>query len=111
MHPAQLYELLTALVLSGVLYWYFWRRSYEGQVFLLMIILYGIARFALEMLRTEPIVPGTGMTISQNLSLVAVLGGLICWLWLKRKPAGRVDPHTGRVVVTAKSKIKNKNAK
>lgn len=103
--PAQLYELVTAVVLCGVLYRYFWRRRYDGQVFLLMIILYGIARFALEMLRTEPIVPGTGMTISQNLSLIAVLGGLICWLWLRTKPHGHIDPHTGRVAIAAKSKI------
>ena len=105
--PAQLYELVTAVVLCGILYRYFWKRSYDGQVFLLMIILYGIARFILEMLRTEPTVAGTGMTISQNLSLVAVLGGLICWLLLRRKAPGQVDPHTGRVVITAKSKIRN----
>ncbi len=98
-HPTQLYSIAVALLLSGILYRYFWRRKYEGQVFVLMLILYGVARFGLEMLRTEPKVAGTGLSISQNLSIVAVVGGLIWWLWTRRRPTGQVDPKTGRVVV------------
>ncbi|NIA07468.1 MAG: prolipoprotein diacylglyceryl transferase [Actinobacteria bacterium] len=97
-YPTQLYSLVNALVLCGILSWYFWKRRYEGQVFLLMIILYGIARFCLELLRTEPKVANTGLTISQNLSVVAVIAGLACWLWMIRQPAGQVDPKTGRVL-------------
>ncbi|MCK4850327.1 MAG: prolipoprotein diacylglyceryl transferase [Phycisphaerae bacterium] len=104
-HPVQLYSMAVALALCGILYRYFWRRKYEGQVFVLMLILYGVGRFVLEMLRTEPIVAGTGLSISQNLSIVAVVGGLIWWVWIKRQPAGQVDPKTGRVVVKI-SKIK-----
>ena len=98
-HPAQLYGVIAALALCGVMRWYFWKRRHEGQVFLLMIILYGIARFSLELLRTEPKLGDTGLTISQNLSVVAVIAGLACWLWLLKKPAGQVDPKTGRVIV------------
>ena len=97
-HPAQIYGVVTALVLCGFLRWYFWKRRYKGQAFLLMIILYGIARFLLEMLRTEPKVAGTGLTISQNLSVVGVIAGLACWIWMIRQPAGQVDPKTGRVI-------------
>ena len=99
-HPVQLYSIAVALALCGILSRYFWRRKYEGQAFVLMLILYGVARFILEMLRTEPIVAGTGLSISQNLSIVAVTGALIWWVVQKRRqPAGRVDPKTGRVIV------------
>ncbi len=98
-HPAQLYGIAMALLLSWLLSRYFWRRKYEGQVFVLMMILYGVARFGLEMLRVEPRVGGTGLSISQNVSIVAVIVGLACWLWMIRQPAGRVDPKTGRVIV------------
>ncbi len=109
-HPAQLYGIAVALLLSGILSRYFWRRKYEGQVFVLMLILYGVARFGLEMLRVEPKVAGTGLSISQNLSIVAVVVGLLLWVAQKRQPAGQVDPKTGRVVV-GRSKIKVQNAK
>ncbi len=69
-------------------------------MFVLMLILYGVVRFGLEALRTEPKVAGTGLSISQNLSILAVAGALIWWVMQKRRqPAGRVDPKTGRVVV------------
>ena len=96
-HPAQVYGVINALVLCVILRWYFWRRKREGQVFLLMIILYGIARFGLELLRTEPKVADTGLSISQLVSLITVGSALICWMWLIKKPAGQVDPKTGRV--------------
>ena len=97
-HPAQLYGIGAAVLLSWMLSRYFWRRRYEGQVFVLMLILYGVVRFGLEMLRVEPVVGGTGLSISQNLSIAAVVGGLILWVAQKRRPAGQVDPKTGRVV-------------
>ena len=98
-HPAQLYGIAMALLLSWFLSRYFWRRKYEGQVFVLMLILYGVARFGLEMLRVEPKVGSTGLSISQNLSIVAIVVGLGLWFAQKRQPAGRVNPKTGRVVV------------
>ena len=98
-HPAQLYGIVMALLLSWILSRYFWRRKYEGQVFVLMLILYGVARFVLEMLRVEPKVAGTGLSISQNLSIIAVVVGLLLWVAQKRQPAGQVDPKTGRVIV------------
>jgi len=99
-HPSQLYSIVVTLALSGILSRYFWRRKYEGQVFMLMLILYGVARFILETLRTEPKVAGTGLSISQHLSIIAVAGTLIWWVVQKhRQPAGRVAPKTGRVIV------------
>ena len=98
-HPAQLYAIVLALLLSWLLSGYFWRRKHEGQVFVLMLILYGIVRFGLETLRVEPRLGSTGLSISQNMSIVAVVLGLFLWTIQIRQPAGKVDPKTGRVIV------------
>ena len=56
-----------------------------------MITLHPISRFLLEYIRVdESPVFGTGLSISQNLSLalLAVAAGL--WVWILRKPPGRL---------------------
>ena len=49
-----------------------------------MLILYGITRFALEMVRVEPI-EWFGLTISQNMGLVALIIGLALLIYLPRR--------------------------
>ena len=83
-HPSQLYSMANALVLCGILCWYLGRAKGHGQVFCLALILYGLTRFGPEMTRVEPIFDGTGLTISQNLSIVAVVCGAIFWIWIGR---------------------------
>jgi len=95
-HPSQLYSIAVALGLSAVLYRFFWKRKYHGQVFLLMLILYGIARFALEMVRTEPKVLA-GLSISQTISVPAVVAGGIWWIAMTRQAPGQVDAQTGKL--------------
>jgi len=84
-HPTQLYSFLNALLL-GLLLTYLILRHYrfKGQIFFLMIILYGIARFILEHLRADNPIEFDGFTISQNLSLIAIPLGLIMLLILSR---------------------------
>ena len=97
-HPAQVYGIITALALSAFLRWYFWKRRHEGQGFLLMILLYGVARFVLELFRTEPKIRETGLSISQLVSVIMISGAVICWLWMIRRPGGQVDRKTGRIM-------------
>jgi phosphatidylglycerol:prolipoprotein diacylglycerol transferase len=53
----------------------------------LMITLYPIARFLLEMIRVdEPSVFGTGLSISQNLSVLLLIGAVGFWAWLGTQP-------------------------
>lgn len=91
-HPSQLYSAAKALLIGGILVWYFGRRRHSGQVFLLALILYGISRFFLEMTREEPTVCGTGLTISQCLSIVAVLAGIALWSWFTRPAKAQAPP-------------------
>lgn len=87
-HPAQLYSCLNAILICLILSFAFRRRRYDGQVFAAMVVLYGITRFFLEMLRTDSPLEFDGLTISQNLSLVAVPVGIIMFALVRRfRPA------------------------
>ncbi|HEX6962299.1 MAG TPA: prolipoprotein diacylglyceryl transferase family protein, partial [Lacipirellula sp.] len=62
-------------------------RRRDGEVLALMITLYPIARFFEEMIRVdEPAVFGTGLSISQNISLILLLAAAAMWVWLLRQP-------------------------
>jgi len=113
-HPSQLYSLANALLLSLVLGALFWRRRRNGQVLLAFVVLYGIARFLLEAIRAdEPEIylvglptllrlfgahgaaeALPGLTISQNIAIVMVVGGAIGWAMLARRPPD-VEPVRG----------------
>jgi len=52
--------------------------------------IYPITRFLLEMVRTdERPVLGTGMTISQNGSLLVLVGATALWFYILRRPPGK----------------------
>ena len=53
-----------------------------------MLVVYPISRFLLEMIRTDEInFFGTGMSISQNVSVVLIVAALIGWCVLRTQPA------------------------
>ncbi len=98
-HPAQIYSSLNAFLLSGFLTLMFvrWRR-FEGQIFAVMLIWYGIARFLLEAVRNSSpyeswdlyfLQINWGLTISQVLSVIILPIGVV-WLvvgllWTREK--------------------------
>jgi len=89
-HPTQVYSSLDAafgccllLLLSR------WCKK-DGQVFLLLMIYYPVTRFILEMIRTdEGSFFGTGLTISQNVSLVILGGAVLLGFYLARSSTKR----------------------
>ena len=91
-HPTQVYSSVNAALLAWVLWSYYPFRRREGEVTTLMITLYPIARFFEEAIRVdEPSVFGTGLSISQNISLVLLAVAAGMWRRLRKKPAGRLD--------------------
>ncbi len=89
-YPTQIYSSIAAallcLTLLGLGRLQFFRRR-DSLVFAAFLLLYPIIRFQLEIFRNdEPPVFGTGMTISQVVSLgVFVLGiGLTAWILCRR---------------------------
>jgi phosphatidylglycerol---prolipoprotein diacylglyceryl transferase len=77
-HPSQLYSSLNAFLIAGVLLAYFTTQPVPGRVFALMLILKGLTRFILEMVRAEPAVLGP-MSFSMVLSIPLFASGLVMW--------------------------------
>ena len=70
-------------------------RSRDGEVFGLMVTIYPVIRILLEMIRIDEIVQfGTGLSISQLISLLILIGVSIYWLTVLRQPPGtlRLSP-------------------
>jgi len=82
-HPAQIYSSLNALLLCLILNLLFGRYKFSGQIIASMLILYGLSRFLLEMLRCEPFFIDH-LTVSQTISIFAVIFGVILLLVLPR---------------------------
>ena len=70
-HPTQLYEVLTGLVLLGLVFVARKNQRFRGQVFLAFTIGYGVLRFALEVLRDDLERGAFGPHLSQHVVLPA----------------------------------------
>jgi len=83
-HPTQIYSAINALLLCLVL-WFFWTvRKSDGEVFALMLILYPIGRFMLELIRRDEMgLFGTDLTISQWVSIGAILVGFSYFAYVR----------------------------
>ena len=90
-HPTQVYSAVNAGLLTWLLWSFYPLRRHDGEVICLLLILYPIARFLLEVIRVdEAAVFGTQMSISQNISIVVLACSVTAWVWLQRQPAGRL---------------------
>ena len=82
-HPAQLYSFIDALILCFLLLAYEPFKRRDGELTALVLTLHPISRFLLEIIRVdESAVFGTGMSISQNISIAIFTGGLVLWAYL-----------------------------
>ena len=81
-HPCFLYESLWCLLGFVLLHFFSVRcKKYDGQIFLLYLVWYGFERMIVEGLRTDSLyTPLFGLRVSQVLSLVIMLAGLVCLL-------------------------------
>jgi phosphatidylglycerol---prolipoprotein diacylglyceryl transferase len=89
-HPTQLYAAFNALLLTLLLILLTPFKRYDGVVFATLFTLYPIARFLLEIIRTDESGQfGTGLTISQWLSVFAIGGVALLWAYIlrTRRPA------------------------
>ncbi len=82
-HAVQLYESTFLAVLSVFLFLRFIRRKMNGEVFVLYLMGYGSARFALEFLRGDQSSYG-GLTLPQWVSLCLVTFGIGFYGYLRR---------------------------
>ncbi len=88
-HPTQIFSAVHAALLSWVLWLFYPFRRRDGEVTALMLTIYPISRFLLEIIRIdESAVFGTGLSISQNISIVLFVLALGLWFFLRR-----LEPH------------------
>jgi phosphatidylglycerol---prolipoprotein diacylglyceryl transferase len=91
-HPTPLYEFFIWLVIA----WVLWRigahvlqqNESAGLVFSAYLILTGISRFLIEIIRLNPR-SFFGMSNAQAASVVSVVLGVILWFFLRRASAAK----------------------
>ena len=85
-HPTYLYESLWNLgVLMFLLYWRK-HKKFQGEIFFMYLLGYGIGRFWIEGLRTDQLILfGTGLAVSQMLALVMVVVSSVAIITLRKK--------------------------
>jgi phosphatidylglycerol:prolipoprotein diacylglycerol transferase len=100
LYPSQLMSSFGALVVAGLLL-FFWRhRRFPGQVTLLMLVLYGVNRFTVEFFRGDTVPRSIGpleLKEGQIVAAITVLaaGFLLAILWRragKAPPSGESSP-------------------
>ena len=103
-HPSQLYSSANALLLCGILY-FFWRRSLgragsenasrllsrPGSMVGLMFVLYGLARFLLEFIRDDNSYELGILTISQILGIAMFVLGIVLLVLLSHMKSDTSD--------------------
>jgi len=83
LHPTQLYESFSMLIVFFFLFWLHRRRRFDGQVILMYALLYSIVRFLIEFLRDDPrgdilgLTTLTGLSTSQLISIVVGAASLV----------------------------------
>jgi phosphatidylglycerol:prolipoprotein diacylglycerol transferase len=87
LHPTQIYESVSTLLLFLLLMAYYPLKRRDGEVMVLFMLGYSVHRFLNEMLRndTDPI-GWTGMTLSQNGSILVFVAAILMGLYLWRRP-------------------------
>ncbi len=103
-HPSQLYSSANALLLCGILY-FFWRRSLgrtgsdnasgrlglPGSMVGLMFVLYGFTRFLLEFIRDDNPYELGILTISQILGIAMLVLGVVLFVVLPHMKSDTSD--------------------
>jgi phosphatidylglycerol:prolipoprotein diacylglycerol transferase len=82
LHPTQLYESFSMLIVFFFLLWLHKHKRFSGQVILLYALIYAVIRFLIEFVRADPrgdvfgLTSLTGLSTSQLISIVVGLGAL-----------------------------------
>lgn len=107
LHPTQLYESFSMLIVFFFLLWLHKHRRFNGQVILFYALLYSIVRFIIEFVRDDPrgdilgLTSMTGLSTSQMISLIVGTTSLVLLIirWRKSSavatPDAAIAPTTG----------------
>lgn len=82
--PAELFEAGLDMIILGVLLYLFPRKQFDGQVALAYFVLYSLARFGLEFLRTDSLLIG-GVKAAQITAFITALAASLLWAWYRAR--------------------------
>jgi len=82
-HPTQLYAAIAGFLVLALLVAYYHRQRRQGEIMALLMILYPLTRWPIEAFRGDEPALLAGMTLSQNISLGLLVGGIAVWILLK----------------------------
>ena len=102
-YPVQLFESAATLIIFAILLWQFRHKTRDGQIFLLYLTLYAVARFFLEFLRGDPdrgFVFNHLLSTSQFIAILAIITAGI--IYVKAYRGQRTRPAADRVLPQAK---------
>lgn len=98
LHPTQVYESISMVLLFLVMTAFFPLRTRYGQVIVLFMLGYSVHRFLNEMLRNDTPAVAFGLKLSQNGSVILFAAALLLGLWIhlrgQRPSAGAPEPAT-----------------
>ena len=84
--PTFLYESLLNLIVVGIILWVEKRfKPAPGSLFTVYLVLYGIVRFLMELLRTDTEYRLAGISRNGWLSILAAIGGTIAFIVMQRR--------------------------
>ncbi len=85
-HPTQIYESAASFAISALLLLYLHgRKRYDGQVFVAFVGLYAAARFVLEFVRSDDRGGVLGLSTSQIIGLLLIVGAIFAHRHLLRR--------------------------
>ena len=88
MYPTQLWDAAIILGMVAFFFWYFPRKKFNGELFILYSLIYGVGRFFTEFYRGDDsrgFVFGNLMTHSQFIALIIILVSVPMYIYFYRK--------------------------
>jgi phosphatidylglycerol---prolipoprotein diacylglyceryl transferase len=88
-HPTQLYESAATLAIGVFLIWRYRHKKRDGEIFLMYVTMYAVARFLLEFVRGDEdrgFVFNHLLSTSQFIAILAVITAFGLWRYIRRQP-------------------------
>jgi prolipoprotein diacylglyceryltransferase len=90
LHPTQIYESISMVLLLFFLLSYYPFKKHDGSVMIFFMVGYAVHRFLNEMLRNDTDPVFMDMTLSQNLSIVVLIAAAILAVFVWRRRATQI---------------------
>ncbi|MEW6410447.1 MAG: prolipoprotein diacylglyceryl transferase [Nitrospirota bacterium] len=92
LHPTQLYESLGSFLIFLVLVIKRRKKTFEGQLFLLFLLLYSILRFVIEFFRADEArdILYNGISIAQGISIIIAVASMVILINRKKQKQERM---------------------